>query len=148
MSKLKVASIRDLTDQYGFSLSGGGISAIGTLTVGNIVINGQIVGQSNYVIPAQTGNSGKFLQSTGSGLQWAEVSASTGIRSMQVWTSNGTWSRPSGVKSILVTVTGGGGGGSGFQESGGAGGTSERVVDVTNVSSVLSTVTLLLAVSR
>ena len=59
---------------------------------------------------------------------------------MQVWTSNGTWSRPSGVKSILVTVTGAGGGGSGFTESGGAGGTSERVVDVTNVSSVSVTV--------
>ena len=87
MSKLKVASIRDLTDQYGFSLSGGGISTIGTLTVGNIVINGQIQGQSNYVIPPQTGNSGKFLQSTGSGLQWAEVSASTGIRSCLLYTS-------------------------------------------------------------
>ena len=50
---------------------------------------------------------------------------------MQVWTSNGTWSRPSGVKTILVTVTGAGGGGSGFLESGGAGGTSSRVIDVT-----------------
>ena len=111
MSQLKVASIRDLTDARGFSLSGGGISAIGTLTVGNININGQIQGQSTYVIPPQTGNSGKFLSSDGSGLSWREVSTSTGIRSMQVWTSNGTWSRPSGVKSILVTVTGAGGGG-------------------------------------
>ncbi|BCU94931.1 MAG: hypothetical protein CM15mV7_0210 [uncultured marine virus] len=61
MSQLKVASIRDLTDARGFSLSGGGISAVGTLTVGNININGQIQGQSTYVIPPQTGNSGKFL---------------------------------------------------------------------------------------
>ena len=140
MSQLKVASIRDLTDSRGFSLSGGGISAVGTLTVGNININGQIQGQSNYVIPPQTGNSGKFLSSDGSGLSWKEVSTATGIRSMQVWTSNGTWSRPSGVKTILVTVTGAGGGGSGFAESGGAGGTSERTVDVTNVSSVGVTV--------
>ena len=140
MSQLKVASIRDLTDARGFSLSGGGISAVGTLTVGNININGQIQGQSNYVIPPQTGNSGKFLSSNGSGLSWQEVSTATGIRSMQVWTSNGTWSRPSGVKTILVTVTGAGGGGSGFAESGGAGGTSERTVDVTNVSSVGVTV--------
>ena len=140
MSQLKVASIRDLTDARGFSLSGGGISTIGTLTVGNLVVNGQIQGQSAYVIPPQTGNSGKFLSSNGSKLEWREVSTSTGIRSMQVWTSNGTWSRPSGVKTILVTVTGAGGGGSGFAESGGAGGTSERTVDVTNVSSVGVTV--------
>ena len=59
---------------------------------------------------------------------------------MQVWTSNGTWNRPSGVKTILVRVTGAGGGGSGFCESGGAGGTSQRQVDVTNVSSVSVTV--------
>ena len=142
MSQLKVASIRDLTDARGFSLSGGGISAIGTLTVGNININGQIQGQSTYVIPPQTGNSGKFLSSNGSGLSWQEVSTSTGIRSMQVWTSNGTWSRPSGVKTILVTVTGAGGGGSGFAESGGAGGTSERtVVSQTSPVSVLLLVT-------
>ena len=65
---------------------------------------------------------------------------STGIRSMQVWTSNGTWTRPANCKSIIVTVTGAGGGGSGFLESAGAGGTSERVIDVTNVSSVSVTV--------
>ena len=65
MSQLKVASIRDLTDARGFSLSGGGISTIGTLTVGNLVVNGQIQGQSAYVIPPQTGNSGKFLVSNG-----------------------------------------------------------------------------------
>ena len=33
---------------------------------------------------------------------------------MQVWTSNGTWSRPSGVGSIKVVVVGAGGGGSGI----------------------------------
>lgn len=59
---------------------------------------------------------------------------------MQVWTSNGTWSRPSGVETIQVSVTGAGGGGSGFCESGGAGGHSERVIDVTNTSSVSVTV--------
>ena len=140
MSQLKVASIRDLTDARGFSLSGGGISTVGTLTVGNMVVNGNIQGQSPYVIPPQTGNSGKFLSSDGSKLVWREVSTATGIRSMQVWTSNGTWSRPSGVKTILVTVTGAGGGGSGFNESGGAGGTSSRVIDVTNTSSVTVTI--------
>ena len=140
MSQIKVSSIRDLTDASGFSFSGGGITAIGDLTVSNVTISGQIQGQSAYIIPPQAGNSGKALQSTGSGMQWAEISSGSGIRSMQVWTSNGTWSRPTGVKSIIVTVVGAGGGGSGFCESGGAGGMAERVVDVTNVSNVTVTV--------
>ena len=140
MSQIKVSSIRDLTDATGFSFSGGGVSALGTLTVSNINISGTIQGQSNYIIPPQAGNAGRALQSTGSGLQWADVASGSGIRSMQVWTSNGTWQRPTGVKSIVVQVVGAGGGGSGFSESGGAGGMAERVVDVTNVSSVSVTV--------
>ena len=55
---------------------------------------------------------------------------------MQVWTNNGTWYRPSGVTSIKVQVIGAGGGGSGWQEGGGCGGLSERVIDVQNTSSV------------
>jgi hypothetical protein len=140
MSQLKVSSIRDLSDNAGFSFSGGGITTIGTLTVSNITINGQISGTSSYVIPPQAGNAGRYLQSNGSELQWVDASSGAGIRSMQVWTSNGTWNRPTGVKSIIVTVVGAGGGGSGFCESGGAGGMSERVVDVTNISSVGVTV--------
>ena len=140
MSQIKIASIRDLTDAAGFSFSGGGITAVGTLTVSNLIVNGQIQGQSAYVIPPQAGNSGKYLQSTGSGMVWGELNAASGIRSMQVWTSNGTWTRPTGVRSICVQVIGAGGGGSGHCESAGAGGTSQRQVDVTNVSSVTVTV--------
>lgn len=136
MSKLKVAALKDLTGSQGFMLSGGGITATTTLTVSNLVINGTISGGSTYNIPDQGGNAGKVLRSTGSGFEWAEVSAASGIRSMQVWTSNGTWTKPTGVTSVIVTVVGAGGGGSGFCESAGAGGTSERVIDVTNVSSV------------
>jgi len=67
---------------------------------------------------------------------------STGIRSMQVYTSAGsfTWSRPSGVRFVHVIVVGGGGGGSGHGESGAAGGYSERIIDVTSTSSVTVTI--------
>ena len=34
-----------------------------------------------------------------------------GIKSTQVFTSNGTWTRPSGITKIRVICTGGGGGG-------------------------------------
>ena len=121
-------------------LAGGGITATTTLTVSNIVINGEIRGGSTYVVPPQGGNEGKALRSTGSGYVWSEISAGSGMRSMQVWTSNGTWTRPQEVTTIIVTVVGAGGGGSGECESGGAGGMSERVIDVTNTSSVSVTV--------
>ena len=63
-----------------------------------------------------------------------------GIRSMQVFTGSGTWSRPSGVRYIKVCVVGAGGGGSGHGESAGAGGNAEEVLDVTGISSVYCTV--------
>ena len=123
MANLKVSALKDLTGAQGFMLAGGGITATTTLTVSNIIINGEIRGGSTYVVPPQGGNAGKALKSTGSGFVWSPVVSGSGIRSMQVWTSNGTWSKPDGVGTIIVTVVG-------------AGGTSERVIDVTNVGSV------------
>jgi hypothetical protein len=51
-----------------------------------------------------------------------------------------TWSKPSGCTRVMVKVVGGGGGACGYSESGGAGGYSEKTIDVTNVSSVTVTV--------
>ena len=83
-------------------LAGGGITATTTLTCSNIVINGEIRGGSTYVVPPMGGNEGKALRSTGSGYVWSEISAGSGMRSMQVWTSNGTWSKPDGVGTCLL----------------------------------------------
>ena len=136
MAQLKLGAIKDLGGIGGFTLTSGGVTANGTLTVNDLVIDGTVGGSSSFVLPNPSGQSGRFVTNNGSSLSWGDVNLSTGIRSMQVWTSNGTWSRPSGVKTIMVTVTGAGGGGSGFCESGGAGGTAQRQIDVTNVSSV------------
>ena len=138
MSVLKVTEVRDLAGIGGFSFSSGTVTALGTLKVTDININGNISGSSNYNIPSLS--SGLFLTTNGTTMSWQGLSAVAGIRSMQVWTSNGTWSRPSGVETIQVSVTGAGGGGSGFQESGGAGGNAARVIDVPNTSSVSVTV--------
>jgi hypothetical protein len=140
MSVLKVSEVRDLAGIGGFNLSSGSITALGTLKVNNLNINGSITGSSNYNIPDFSGQSGNFLTTNGTTMSWTAVSTTSGFRSMQVWTSNGTWSRPSDVKSIKVVVVGAGGGGSGYCESAGAGGMSERVLDVTNISSVSVTV--------
>ena len=68
-----------------------------------------------------------------------------GLKSMQVFTSSGTWTRPSGITTIKVYVTGGGGGGSAtngddITAGGGAGATAIEIIDVTSVSSVAVTV--------
>jgi len=62
--------------------------------------------------------------------------ATTGFASMQVFTGGGTWNRPAGIRYIKVKCQAGGGGASGHGESGAAGGYSERVLDVTGISSV------------
>tara|TARA_B100001250_G_scaffold399543_1_gene409053 strand:- start:2027 stop:2848 length:822 start_codon:yes stop_codon:yes gene_type:complete len=140
MSVLKVASVADITGLGGFTFTSGSITANGTLKVNNININGSITGGSDYIIPSMSGQSGKFLSNDGTNLVWSnDISAgggTAGFRSMQVWTSNGTWNRPSDCKSIQVIVVGAGGGGSGYSESAGAGGCSRKVIDVSNISSV------------
>ena len=141
MSVLKVSGCRDIAGLGGFDFASGAITARSTLKVTDININGSISGSSSHIIPSMSGQSGKFLSTNGTNLQWVQGAGGTaGMRSMQVWTSNGTWYRPSGVKSIKVSVTAAGGGGSGYCESAGAGGTSQRVIDVTNTSSVSVTV--------
>ena len=145
MSVLKVTGVTDLAGLGGFTLSSGSITCNGTLRVTNININGTITGSSNYNIPSFSGQSGQFLSTNGTNLIWSSEisgggSGGAGFRSMQVWTSNGTWYRPSDVKSIRVQVVGAGGGGSGKCESGGAGGFSERVLDASSISSVSVTV--------
>lgn len=85
------------------------------------------VGSAYTLLTANSGNSGLEF-------------SNHGIRAMQVFTSGGTWTRPTGVRYILVQVQGSGGGGSGHGESGAAGGYAERVIDVTSISSVSVTV--------
>lgn len=71
-----------------------------------------------------------------------------GLQSVQVFTTSGTWTRPSGITKVLMFVTGGGGGGGGYTTTntdsggggGGAGGTAIKFLDVTSIAS--STITI------
>lgn len=76
------------------------------------------------------------VNSSNNGLEYAN----TGFSGIQVFTGNGTWNRPSGVRFIKVKLVAAGGGGGGHGESGAAGGYSERVLDVTSISSVSVTI--------
>jgi hypothetical protein len=67
-------------------------------------------------IPAQAGQSGKFLKTNGTVASWASTVA--GLSDAQVFTASTTWICPAGVEKVLAVVIGGGGGGG----AGGAGG--------------------------
>ena len=94
----------------------------------------------------KTSSSGVDITGTLSG-NGSGLTNTGGLKSIQVFTSVGTstWTKPSGINTIKVYVTGGGGGGGGANHddmagAGGAGGTAIEVIDVSSVSSVSVTV--------
>lgn len=71
--------------------------------------------------------------------------ASSRTPTIQVFTSSGTWTKPTGVTKIKVRVVGGGGAGGSNSGAaggggGGGGGYAEKFIDVTSVSSISVTV--------
>jgi len=92
------------------------------------------------------GTSGQFLKTLGSGQNPAWADAGGGFQSIQTFSSNGTYTKPAGIKKIKVYTTGGGAGGAGaasnsdFGGGGGAGGTAIEVLDATSINTVTVTV--------
>ena len=90
----------------------------------------------------------EFLKRSGTTLVGATVAG--GLSSLQVITSTGTWTRPAGVKRVLVYVIGAGGGGGGADTfdgtqftsagGGGGGGTALKFLDVSSIAT--STITI------
>lgn len=115
----------------------------GEIKLGNTssTCNGANEGQQRY-------NSTSKLMEFCNGTAWNSI-GSAAVPTLQTFTSSGTWTKPTGVRKIKVTVTGGGAGGATTfwngthclgGGGGGAGGTSIAYVDVTAVSSVAVTV--------
>lgn len=97
-------------------------------TSGNVAVGGALgAGGANY------GTSGQVLTSAGSGAAPTWATASKGNFQDQLFTSSGTWTAPTGVTKVRVTVIGGGAGsffnGTGF--AGAAGGVAVGSYTVT-----------------
>ena len=105
------------TGTVGVSVGGTGAN---TLTANNVIL-GNGTSAVQFVAP---GSSGNVL--TSNGTTWTSAAAGGGSLQTQIFTSPGTWTRPSTVTQVKVTVIGGGCGagqvGGGFDGS--PGGTS------------------------
>ena len=92
------------------------------------------------------GTANQNISYNASGVPVDVALAASGFASMQVFTSSGTWTKPSGIILVKVYVIGGGGGGAGgnsgpqYGNGGGAGGGAMEVIDVSSVSSVTVTI--------
>ncbi len=89
------------------------------------------------------GTSGQFLKTQGASANPVWASTSSVPTNIQVFTSNGTWTKPAGISSVYVKVVGSGGGGGTVGTTntggggGGAGGYAEGLIAVTGDVTVL-----------
>jgi len=151
----------------------GGVSVSTYIEVDNLVLNGNTISTTDtngnlLLTPNGAGNvqAGNYLftssetldgtkdnyvltydNSVGSiGLEALPAGASVVAPTMQVFTSSGTWNRPSGCTKVKVTVIGGGGGGGATNTvgtsggGGGGGGTAVEYIDVSSTASVTVTI--------
>ena len=106
--------------------------AAAAVALGSATVTGTLpVSKGGLAITSFSG-ANRAIQSDGSNLS----QQLHGIASINVYTGNSTWNRPTGVKYIKIQVNGAGGGGGGHGEGGAAGGYAERFLDVTGISSV------------
>jgi hypothetical protein len=116
-------------------------SAITNLAAGSIATGTLAAARLPNNLGVASGSANNVLTSDGSGGWTSSAPAGGGgLKSCQVFTSSGTWSKPSGIATVRVQLVGSGAGGRNWGPAGGAGGYSEKVVDVSSIASVSVTV--------
>jgi hypothetical protein len=117
------------------------MEVVGINDVGTTVTPAQNSVNLDKLATTGTASSSTFLRGD---MAWTTVSDTSGLASMQVFTSSGTWTKPSGVTKIIVEVQGAGGSGNGgivaTGASGAGGGYAKKLIDVSSISTATVTV--------
>jgi hypothetical protein len=117
------------------------LEVIGINDIGTTITPAQNSVDLDKLATTGTPSSSTFLRGD---MAWTAVSDVSGLSSMQVFTSSGTWTKPAGVTKVIVEVQGAGGSGGVINGSyagpGAAGGYAKKFINVSSISS--STVTI------
>ena len=118
------------------------LEVVGIIDVGTTDTPAQDSVNLDQLATTGTASSSTFLRGD---MAWTAVSDTSGLASMQVFTSSGTWTKPSGIRLVMVEVQGAGGAGTkgttnGSRNSGGGGGYAKKLIDVSSISTATVTV--------
>jgi hypothetical protein len=119
------------------------LEVIGINDIGTTITPAQNSVDLDKLATTGTPSSSTFLRGD---MAWTAVSDVSGLSSVQVFTSSGTWTRPAGITKVIVEVQGAGGGGGHISHgannggAGGGGGYAKKLLDVSSVLSATITV--------
>jgi len=115
------------------------MEVVGINDVGTTVTPAQNSVNLDKLATTGTPSSSTFLRGD---MAWTAVSDTSGLSSVQTFTSLGTWTKPSGITKVIVEVQGAGSSGraDGTYPRGAGGGYAKKFIDVSSISTATITV--------